>query len=157
MKYGNQGHHGQDRELIELLPLLRREEQSERYRELARRLEEDPQLRATFERWQRRWDELDLPPTGAAPLGFAARVVAQARHRAEGGLRWSSAPRWVRLAAAAALLVGTTGGVSLGLWQPGEESMGEEELAQWSEPVSLADDYWRILAEEEASQDEVSR
>ncbi len=124
-----------------LLPFLERGELSaERQSELAEWLEQDPQLAATFARWQRRWDGLELPPVAAAPLGFAVRVAAQVRSRSEGELSWSCAPRWARLAAAAALVVGTLGGVSFGLWQ--SESVQLGELANHG---SLAEDYWLII------------
>ncbi len=167
MKEGVKGHDGQEKELLGLLPLLRREDLSAgRRRELVERMGQDPQRKATLERWQRRWDDLELPPPGAAPLGFASRLAAQVRGRVEGELRWSFAPRWARLAAAAALLVGTAGGVSLGLWQAGSGqsglgSSGLEQLAEWADQGSLAgslaDDYWLLLDQEATNSGEVSR
>lgn len=139
----------EEKALLELLPLLRPGGLSnlsvQRRRELGERIEQDPRLAVAFARWQGLWDGLDLPSASAAPLGFAPRVAAQVRRRSEGELNWSRAPRWARLAAAAALLVGTLGGVSLGLWQ---SEMGE--LGELVSQGSLADDYWLMLEEEGA-------
>lgn len=107
----------------ELLRLLHGELPAERARQVAERLERDPELAARYRRLAAAWEALEAPPASPPPPGFAGRVMARVRERAAAktAVGWSAAPLRVRAAYAAALAAGVLLGVGLGLgWRPPE-------------------------------------
>src|SRR5579864_8843087 len=108
----------------ELMRLLHGELPRERARELRERMAAEPELAGAYQRLERTWNGLDLPPAGPVPAGFAGRVMAHARGLPvpSRGLSWSSAPVWVRATAAAALIAGAALGVSVGRSWPASET-----------------------------------
>jgi anti-sigma factor RsiW len=141
---------------MELMRLLHGELPPDEARALQDRLEREPELAAAWERLERSWRGLELPPPVPVPLGFAQRVAAQAREQA-GALSWAAAPGWVRAAAAAALVTGIALGASVGLWtgdprrivQAADEQLSAA-VADTSGAISdddLAGSYWNALDE----------
>jgi anti-sigma factor RsiW len=139
----------------DLLRLLHGELPADEARALRARVFRDPELAAAYERLERTWDGLSLPPAAPVPPGFAGRVMAHVRSRpAPASLSWSAAPGWVRTAAAAALVAGAMLGIGVGRsWPAPEGSAGQ--LAAGAEPsqtllsataeTSLADSYWSLV------------
>jgi anti-sigma factor RsiW len=104
---------------IDLMRLLHGELPAERAGALRERLAREPALAASYRRAAGTWEGLTLPPAAPVPPGFSGRVMSRVRGAAAGGLpagslRWSTAPRWVRAAGAAALLAGALLGAGLG-------------------------------------------
>jgi anti-sigma factor RsiW len=138
---------------LELMRLLHGELPEDQARVLRSRLEREPELAAAWARLERTWNGLELPPVGPAPAGFAQRTLARARREAGNGLSWSTAPRWVRATAAAALAAGLALGVGAGSWvgrigQSTDEapsSVTDQSTAQYGDP-SLAETYWDSLS-----------
>jgi len=132
---------------MELMRLLHGELPPGEARTLRDRLEREPELAAAWERLERSWRGLELPPPAPVPLGFAQRVAAQAREQA-GALSWDAAPGWVRAAAAAALVTGIALGAGAGLWT-GDQTLAvqgsEEQLSAATD--DLAGSYWNALDE----------
>ncbi len=143
---------------LDLMRLLHGELPEEEARELRARLRREPELAALYQRLERSWDGLELPPPHPVPPGFSTRVLARVRQSAAGGISWSAAPTWVRAAAAAALVTGLTVGAGIGRSWPeppvdsiretapavaGEESqeVGLESLGN----LGLADTYWETV------------
>jgi len=146
----------------ELMRLLHGELPAEQAGALRARLEREPELAAAWERLERTWTGLELPPAAAPPPGLAQRVLARARREAGpagGRLAWSAAPTWVRACAAAALAAGLALGVGAGvggngtrtgarLQEPDETLAIGAELADTT--PSLAEAYWDSLADMES-------
>ena len=122
-----------DANRLALLRLLRNELPPEQAAALRRRVASEPALADLHRRLAAAWDGLALPQTQGVPLGFSGRVMTRVREAADergavspgaavpaGGprLSWSSAPRWVRAAGAAALLAGALLGAGLGASAP---------------------------------------
>jgi anti-sigma factor RsiW len=154
----------------ELMRLLHGELPAEQAGALRARLEREPELAAAWERMERTWTGLDLPPAAAPPAGLAQRVLARARREAgpAGGLAWATAPVWVRASAAAALAAGLALGVGAGVGAGGAGRGGESRLgARVQEPEealavspdvadtapSLAEAYWDSLEDLESTSD----
>jgi anti-sigma factor RsiW len=135
---------------IELMRLLHGELPAEQARALRARLDREPELAAAWERLERTWSGLELPPAAPAPPAFAQRVLAEARRQSgpAGRLSWALAPRWARATAAAAVAAGIALGIGAGSW-----------VTRWQEPdttlsvsatgagPSLAETYWDCLGE----------
>jgi anti-sigma factor RsiW len=135
----------------DLIRLLHGELPPERARELRERLRREPELAEAYQRLERTWDGLSLPPASPVPAGFSGRVMAHARAQGPPGtLSWSSAPAWVRAAAAAALIAGAAAGVGVGRSWPSIETAKTTTDSSSSGTVSalsdseynLADGYW---------------
>lgn len=137
---------------MELMRLLHGELPPGRARELRARLEREPELAAAWERLERSWNHLALPPPVPVPPGFAQRIAAEAREQA-GGPSWATAPAWVRAAAAAALVAGIALGTGAGLWTGAADDLGEEVPAATAGSSDLrfdddlAESYWSALDE----------
>ena len=140
----------------ELMRLLHGELPSERARELRERMRRDPELAAAYQRLERAWNGLDLPPAAPVPAGFSGRVMAHARSlpAPARGLSWSSAPVWVRATAAAALIAGTALGVGVGRSWPAAETAATDSSSPTAAVSSLsgseynlADGYWDVIEE----------
>lgn len=134
----------------ELIRLLHGELPAERARELRERLAAEPELAGAYQRLERTWNGLDLPPAAPVPAGFSGRVMAHARSlpKPARGLSWSSAPVWVRATAAAALIAGAALGVGVGRsWPASETAPVDSSSAMAASPLSgseynLAESYW---------------
>jgi anti-sigma factor RsiW len=134
----------------DLIRLLHGELPPGQARDLRERLRREPELAAAYARLERTWDGLSLPPASPAPAGFSRRVMAHVRAQgAPGSLSWSSAPAWVRAAAAAALIAGAAAGVGVGRSWPAVEMKGAAEASSTGtlsalsdSEYSLADGYW---------------
>ncbi|HET9228914.1 MAG TPA: hypothetical protein VFR31_19710 [Thermoanaerobaculia bacterium] len=123
---------------LDLMRLLHGELPEERARELRARIERDPALAEEYRRLQRSWEDLALPPAAPVPPGFAQRVAARARSESS-----APVPRWVRAAAALALVLGTALGAGVGRsWEPAPE---QEEVSEVD--GSLAESYLTALEE----------
>ncbi len=137
----------------ELMRLLHGELPPERARELRERLAAEPELAGVYQRLERTWNGLDLPPATPVPAGFSGRVMAHARSlpRPARGLSWSAAPVWVRATAAAALIAGAALGVGAGrIWPVSETASTDAAPADVSSSLSgseynLADGYWDVI------------
>lgn len=132
----------------ELMRLLHGELPPERARELRERLAAEPELAGAYQRLERTWSGLDLPPATPVPAGFSGRVMAHARSlpKPARGLSWSSAPVWVRATAAAALIAGAALGVGVGRSWPasGTAPVGSSTtVSSFSgSEYNLAEGYW---------------
>ena len=62
----------------ELIRLLHGELPPERTRELRERMRHEPELAGAYQRLERTWNGLDLPPAAPVPAGFAGRVASTA-------------------------------------------------------------------------------
>ncbi|HEY4593948.1 MAG TPA: hypothetical protein VIJ61_16135 [Thermoanaerobaculia bacterium] len=136
----------------ELMRLLHGELPPERARELRERLAAEPELAGVYQRLERTWNGLELPPAAPVPAGFSGRVMAHARSlpRPTRGLSWSAAPVWVRATAAAALIAGAALGVGAGRsWTASETVSTEASPATVSSlsgsEYNLADGYWDVI------------
>ncbi|MFL6233978.1 MAG: hypothetical protein ACJ76N_12660 [Thermoanaerobaculia bacterium] len=136
----------------ELMRLLHGELPPERARELRERLAAEPELAGAYQRLERTWNGLDLPPAAPAPAGFSGRVMAHARSlpRPARGLSWSAAPVWVRATAAAALIAGATLGAGVGRSWPASETASADSASATVSSLSgseynLADGYWDVI------------
>ena len=142
---------------IELMRLLHGELPAEQARALRARLEHEPELAAAWERLERTWTGLELPPAAPAPPGFSQRVLAQARRQPgqpeRGGLSWAAAPRWARAAAATALAAGLALGVGAGRWAGTRSQEPDDALSVSAVDAgpSLAESYWDSLDDLESS------
>jgi len=135
---------------------------------LRERMQGSPELAAAYERLERTWGALDLPPSPGVPPGFAGRVMARVaatrETAASGALSWGAAPRWVRAAAAACLVAGAALGAGVGArWSAGRsaaggsgqdaalvqifDNSGGAEGAGEIEPESLSESYWGEVAD----------
>ena len=129
----------------DLLRLLHGELPPARASALRERLEREPELAAAWQRLERAWEGLQLPPPAPVPLGFSGRVMACVRelHRppaAEPTLSWAAAPRWVRASCAAALLAGVLLGAGLGTrGRLDERQRGAEGVP------ALTESYWELV------------
>ncbi len=143
----------------QLMRLLHGELPADEASRLERRLADDGELRAAYERLARTWDSLDLPAS-APPAGFSAGVMAAARGLggdglADGELSWSLAPAWARGGAAAALVAGLLLGASFGRgFELPETGAGDQTVLVADAdadamPLSLAEVYWLSLEESE--------
>jgi len=100
---------------IELMRLLHGELDESAARQLRERIIASPELRESYEAMERQWQDLQLPEPAAAPMGFAARVVARARERSQ--VSWT--PVWWsrtligRVTSAAVLAGGIAAGAML--------------------------------------------
>ncbi len=130
----------------ELMRLLHGELPPERARELRERLAAEPELAGVYQRLERTWKGLDLPPAKPVPAGFSGRVMAHARSlpKPARGLSWSSAPVWVRATAAAALIAGAALGVGVGRsWPASVDSSSTAAVSSLSgSEYNLAEGYW---------------
>ena len=136
----------------ELMRLLHGELPPERARELRERLAAEPELAGVYQRLERTWNGLDLPPAAPVPAGFSGRVMAYARSlpRPNRNLSWSAAPVWVRATAAAALIAGAALGVGAGRSWPAAETASTDAGAATVSSLSgseynLADGYWDVI------------
>jgi anti-sigma factor RsiW len=144
---------------LDLMRLLHGEQgelPEEEARELRARLRREPELAALYQRLERSWNGLELPPPHPVPPGFPNRVMARVRQSAAAGISWSAAPTWVRAVAAAALVTGLTVGAGVGRIWPGPPVDAAQETAPaiaGEEPeevgldddMSLADSYWETV------------
>lgn len=134
----------------DLMRLLHDELAPEEARALRARVFRDPQLAAAYRRLERAWQSLELPPARPAPAGFAGRVTAHARSRAQ-RLTWANAPVWARAAAAVALLAGTLLGAGAGRLLPAAgPAVAETEEELFSAEPTFADAYWQVVSEPES-------
>lgn len=131
---------------------------------LRERLLREPELAAAYERLERTWSGLDLPPAAPPPAGFAGRVMANARSRQaariSGDLSWTSAPRWVRATAGAALIAGAALGAGVGqIWSaeavPDSTAPAASSLS--SPEFNLAEGYWDVVEDATAPAPEIQR
>jgi anti-sigma factor RsiW len=137
----------------ELIRLLHGELPAERARELRERLAAEPELAGAYQRLERTWNGLDLPPAAPVPAGFSGRVMAHARSLPSPvrGLSWSAAPVWVRATAAAALIAGAALGAGVGRsWPASETASGDTSATAAVSSLSgseynLADGYWDVI------------
>ena len=136
----------------ELMRLLHGELPPERARELRERLAAEPELAGVYQRLERTWNGLELPPATPVPAGFSGRVMAHARGLPKPGrsLSWSAAPTWVRATAAAALIAGAALGVGAGRsWTASETSSADSASTTLSSisgsEYNLADGYWDVI------------
>ena len=136
----------------ELIRLLHGELPAERARELRERLAAEPELAGDYQRLERTWNGLELPPAAPVPAGFSGRVMAHARSlpKPTRGLSWSAAPVWVRATAAAALIAGAALGVGAGRSWPAAETVSTEASPATVSSLSgseynLADGYWDVI------------
>jgi anti-sigma factor RsiW len=124
-------------------------------RELRARLFKEPELAAAFDRLARTWNGLEPPSASPVPPGFAGRIMTHVRSRpAPGSLSWSAAPRWVRAAAAAALLAGAAVGLGVGRsWpEPGTSfAAASSQSLEAEEDLSLAGSYWEVVEDATAA------
>jgi anti-sigma factor RsiW len=136
---------------VELMRLLHGELPAAAARALRERLEREPEVAAAYRRLASAWEGLELPPTAPVPMGWSGRVMAQVRAAARpegdaaGALHWADAPRWVRAAAAAALLAGVALGAGLGV-----RGDSDEGRAVAGNPA-LTESYWAMVDESAAS------
>ena len=132
----------------ELIRLLHGELGPGEARELRERIGSDPELAAAWQRLERTWNGLEPPPAAPPPPGFTGRVMAHVRSQGiagASGLSWRSAPRWVRTAAAAALLAGAAAGIGVGAVAGGadpETSADAAASSLGSPEFNLAESYW---------------
>ncbi|MFL6259271.1 MAG: anti-sigma factor family protein [Thermoanaerobaculia bacterium] len=136
----------------ELMRLLHGELPPERARELRERLAAEPELAGAYQRLERTWNGLDLPPAAPVPAGLSGRVMAHARSlpRPARGLSWSAAPVWVRATAAAALIAGAALGAGVGRSWPAAETASADSASATVSSLSgseynLADGYWDVI------------
>jgi len=137
----------------ELMRLLHGELPPERARELRERLAAESELAGVYQRLERTWNGLDLPPAAPVPAGFSGRVMAHARSlpRPNRSLSWSAAPVWVRATAAAALIAGAALGIGAGRsWPASETASADSSSATTISSLSgseynLADGYWDVI------------
>lgn len=141
----------------ELMRLLHGELPPERARELRERLAAEPELAGVYQRLERTWNGLDLPPAAPVPAGFSGRVMAHARSlpKPTRSLSWSAAPVWVRATAAAALIAGAALGVGAGRSWTASETAATESAATISSisgsEYNLADGYWDVIEDATAT------
>ena len=141
----------------ELIRLLHGELPPDEARELRARLRREPELAAAFDRLERAWSGLALPPPSPVPAGFTGRVMAHARGLpAPAALSWTAAPRWVRATAAAALLAGAALGAGVGRSWPAAEKAPEPApvsslAATEATEYSLAEGYWDVVDDDAAA------
>jgi anti-sigma factor RsiW len=138
----------------ELIRLLHGELPPDEARELRARIGREPDLAEAFDRRERTWSGLALPPASPVPAGFAGRVMARARSLpAPGALSWTAAPRWVRATAAAALLAGAALGVGVGRSWPAADKAPEPApvSALAATEYNLAEGYWDVVDDDDAA------
>lgn len=109
----------------------------------------DAALAEQLERCDNLWERLDGPPERPVDGAFSQRVVEAAR-RIGDPLTWRQAPTWVRLGAAASLLLGITLGSAVSAQDtrgggPMLDESAVEDLV-FASP-GLADGYWTLLDE----------
>ncbi len=145
----------------ELMRLLHGELPSARAAALRERMKGSPELAAEYERLERTWAALELPPPQGVPPGFAGRVMARVAASREparpGALSWRAAPGWVRAAAAGCLIAGAAlGAAAGGRWTGGGAAKAspapETALLQLfggegEDAGSLNDSYWGEVAD----------
>jgi anti-sigma factor RsiW len=140
--------------------LLHGELPPERARELRERLAAEPELAGLYQRLERTWNGLDLPPAAPVPAGFSGRVMAHARSlpKPTRSLSWSAAPVWVRATAAAALIAGAALGVGAGRSWPVSSETASTDTAPTAVSSSLsgseynlADGYWDVIEDATAT------
>jgi anti-sigma factor RsiW len=134
----------------ELIRLLHGELSPDEARGLRERLGREPDLAASHRSLERAWNGLALPPPAPVPAGFTGRVMAHVRSQpAPGPLSWSTAPGWVRGAAAAALIAGAALGIGAGASWPAAETPAESSSAAVSSlsgpEYNLAEGYWDVV------------
>lgn len=108
----------------------------------------DAPLADQLERYEDLWQRLEGPPESSVDTSFAHRVVSAAR-RAQNPPSWRQAPAWVRLGAAASLLLGVTLGSVAGAQDVRGEPVLDEAFIEdliFASP-DLADGYWNLLDE----------
>ncbi len=137
--------------------------------QLRQRLAREPELGAYYQKLERVWQGLELPPNAPLPWGATQRLMHRvtARRNAD-QISWKLAPTWARAGGAAALIFGVIVGASVGPREvpSGELSRGAETLAgtasapatpatttpattsDLGEPLSLAEGYWLALGED---------
>jgi anti-sigma factor RsiW len=142
----------------ELMRLLHGELPPERARELRERMQREPELAGAYQRLERTWNGLDLPPAAPVPAGFAGRVMVHARSlpKSTRGLSWAAAPVWVRATAAAALIAGAALGVGVGRsWPASGTATDASSTAAVSSlsgsEYSLTDGYWDVIEDATSS------
>jgi anti-sigma factor RsiW len=137
----------------DLMRLLHGELPAEEARELRARMWREPELAEDYRRLERTWSGLELPPAAPVPLGFTGRIMARVRgEKAAGSLSWASAPRWVRVTAAASLVAGALLGIGVGRSWPTEPALTHEGAIAGlkissGEDLSLVKGYWGLLEE----------
>lgn len=140
----------------DLMRLLHNELPADEARALRARIFREPELQALYDRLERTWQGLSLPPASPVPAGFTGRVMARARSQAaSGALSWSATPGWVRATAAAALVAGAALGLGVGRTWPAAAGGGEAESAPTflsaTAETSLADSYWSLVEDTAAA------
>ncbi|HEX3556218.1 MAG TPA: hypothetical protein VIA62_23615 [Thermoanaerobaculia bacterium] len=122
-------------------------------RELRARMWREPELAAAYQRLERTWSGLELPPAAPVPPGFTGRIMARVRSEKAGSLSWASAPGWVRATAAASLVAGALLGIGVGRsWPAAEPALTPEGAiaglkVSSGEDLSLVKGYWNLLEE----------
>lgn len=150
----------------DLMRLLSGELPPDDARALRERLGSEPELAETFRRLERTWRGLEPPAASPVPPGFSGRVMANVRSQSSpGSLSWSSAPGWVRAAAATALVAGAALGVGVGRSLPAPEphpsatvemasaSPTPSESSVEDEDDSLAGIYWSLVEDTATSEE----
>ncbi|HVR97411.1 MAG TPA: hypothetical protein VMW27_12400 [Thermoanaerobaculia bacterium] len=142
---------------LDLMRLLHGELPEDEARALRARLRREPELAALYQRLERSWQGLELPPPQSVPLGFRSGVMSQVRQSR--GISWAAAPTWVRAAAAAALVTGLAVGAGVGRSWTAPAAETVQEASEASEEVglddlSLADSYWQTVEDVTAGEPE---
>jgi anti-sigma factor RsiW len=125
---------------------------------LRRRLAADPELRALERRLAAAWAGLAPPSEPAVPAAFAQRVMARARDEQRADLSWSLLPRWAKLAATLALVVGIAVGAGTVTAPPAgiQPAAGQAELEAGqeasSDAESLGETYLAALEDDSAAE-----
>jgi anti-sigma factor RsiW len=140
MKRGNGGNGGNEHDLIRL---LNGELPADEAQALRERMRTEPDLAEAWRRLERTWRSLEPPPSTPVPPGFTGRVMAQVRSQSTPF--WSSAPRWVRATAAAALVAGAALGIGVGRSLPVPETETASVLIASEEDDSLSGSYWSLV------------
>jgi len=134
-----------------LMRLLHGEMPPQEAAALRERMDREPALAAAYERLERSWRALSLPPSPGVPPGFSGRVMARiADLPRPGSNTFRTAPLWVRAAAAVCLIVGTALGASVGgLWSSRGSTASATEIfgaIPEEDSESLNESYWGEVA-----------
>ncbi|HEV2852723.1 MAG TPA: hypothetical protein VHC97_07960 [Thermoanaerobaculia bacterium] len=144
----------------DLIRLLHGELPADEARALRECMRGDPALAEAWRRLERTWQGLELPPAAPVPPGFTGRILAHVKGQsAPGSLSWSAAPRWVRAAAATALITGAALGLGVGRsWpEPATNLAAVSAPDSAEEDYSLAGSYWSLVEDATGSDSREAR